>query len=94
MVKRNAMKFGGNMEDIPYIGFDNRQLENAIKIEEGDFATCPRCKTLVKVKNSDPPALQFISHCEKDWLVGINGKYVQNIRPACSGKIDMDITKS
>lgn len=76
------------MMEIPYIGFDNRQLENAQNIEEGDFATCPKCGVLVKIKNSDPPIMQFISHCEKDWLVGINGKYVQNIKPACSGNLE------
>ena len=40
------------MAEIPYIGFGNEQLENAQNIGEGDFATCPKCKTLVKIKNS------------------------------------------
>lgn len=76
-------------EGIPYIGFDNEQLEKAEKIQEGDFAACPKCKMLVKIRNSEPPTTQFVSHCGNNWLVGINGKYVQNIKPAYSGEIDL-----
>lgn len=79
-----------NEEDIkvetPYIGFSNETLKDVEKIKDGDNAPCPKCGELVLVENSDPPTLQFITHCGSSWLAGVDGKYIGNIRPDCSGK--------
>lgn len=74
--------------ETPYIGFGNDQLNFAPKLRK--TAKCPKCGVKVKIEESTPPGLQFISHCGEMWLVGINGKDIQNIKPACSGKIDFD----
>lgn len=32
--------------------------------------TCPDCGAECELKDSDPPGLQYISHCGKTWLRG------------------------
>jgi hypothetical protein len=76
---------GKNRMKDPYIGFGNDQLESAPLI--GKTAKCKVCGADVLIEESCPPGLQFISHCGKSWLVGINGKDIQNTKPACSGKV-------
>lgn len=63
---------------IHYIGFSNESLKDTEKIKVGDKAPCPKCGELVEVKGSNPPCLQFITHCGSSWLTGIDGKYVGN----------------
>ncbi len=59
----------------------NDELEKCENIKEGDFAPCPKCGILVKIKNSEPySTLQFVSHCDSSWLVGINNKFVGNVK--------------
>ncbi len=71
----------------PYIGFSNESLKDAEKIKSGNKAPCPKCGELVLVKDSDPPMLQFIEHCGGVWLAGVEGKYVGNKYPDCSGRL-------
>lgn len=73
----------------PYIGFGNETLNLRTKL--GESAKCPECGTLCKVKDSKPPKIQFI-HCEKcnaDYLVGIEGKSVVDIKPDVSGEVNL-----
>ena len=71
----------------PYIGFLNESLKDAEEIKAGGKAPCPKCGELVLVEESNPPMLQFITHCGGSWLVGVDGKYVGNRHPDVSGKI-------
>ncbi len=77
-------------KSVPYIGFGN---EDAPEVKEGDKAPCPICGELALVKNSEPPLLQFISHCGEMWLAGVQNKYVGNKKPNVSGELSLDIWK-
>lgn len=62
------------------LAISNDELQNAEVITEGDFAPCPLCGVLVKVKdafsNDRKASIQFISHCDKDWFVGLNKRFL------------------
>jgi len=77
-------------ERVPYIGFGNDELKDAPGVKEGDKVPCPICGELTLVKNSEPPSLQFISHCGKIWLAGVGNKYVGNKIPSVSGELSLD----
>jgi len=66
-----------------FIGFEDEQLEKAEKL--GKTAKCPKCGEDVEIKKTG--ALHFINHCGSQWLVGIRGKNIQNVKPICSGEI-------
>jgi hypothetical protein len=73
------------MSKTPYVRFGNEQLASAPNL--GKTAKCPKCGAEVQIENSEPPILQFITHCGKSWLVGVKGKDIRNVKPACSGKL-------
>ena len=73
----------------PYIYFSNEVLENVPLIKAGDKAPYPKCGELTIVKDSNPPTLQFISHCGGDYIVGIESKFVGNKMPTYSGKVEL-----
>ena len=70
----------------PYIGFYT--VDNQPKL--GPTARCPRCGKECKVKDSDPPMLQFVDCCGTSFLVGIEGHDISGVRPDVSGSIDLE----
>ena len=71
----------------PYIGFTSHQTEKAPDL--GPTGVCPNCGKECEIKESDPPLLQFISCCGKEYLVGIEGKDIQGTKPFCSGEVQL-----
>lgn len=74
------------MPETPYIAIGNEELEKCSPIKAGDLVPCPKCGKPVKVKNSEPPVLQCITHCNKSFIVGINNKLITKAKKS-SGKL-------
>ena len=87
MKKKRIIKIGfEERKKTPYIGFGNEQLKNAPKVP--NKVPCYKCGKLCKVESSKPDGtLQFISCCGSTWLVGINDKLIEHIKPKVSGEL-------
>jgi len=70
----------------PYIGVGNEQIETAPELP--NKVPCFKCGKPCQIGYSKPGGtLQFISCCGKTWLVGINNKLVEHIKPKISGEL-------
>ena len=78
---------------IPYIGFGNDQLEKMPIAEEGMLIECKKCgkdhplKCGKDEKGDKSNLLMFYNCMDKIYLGALAGKFVFDVKPACSGGI-------
>ena len=82
------------LSGVPYIGFDNKTIEQQPNVSVGDMVICDKCSDLHELlppdnweKGNPEPILTFC-RCNKETYVGsVQGKLIVGLKPDVRGKL-------